>query len=51
MRKIRLVGASLMGTVLLLATGCTPESAEGVGRTIEQLILFWLWGMLPPNGL
>lgn len=49
MRRIRLVGASLMGTVLLLATGCTPESAEGVGRTIEQLILWWLWGMLPPH--
>lgn len=49
MRKIRLAGASWMGATLLLATGCTPESAEGVGRTIEQLILWWLWGMLPPH--
>jgi hypothetical protein len=49
MRRIRLVGASLMGAVLLLATGCTPEAAEGVGQTIGQLILWWLWGMLPPH--
>ncbi len=24
-------------------TACTPEAQEGIGRTLGQLLLWWLW--------
>lgn len=50
MRRIRNTIAPLMITaVALTMAACTPEAQEGVGRTIGQLILWWLWPTMGPH--
>lgn len=50
MRRVRSLSVPLMALLVgLSATACTPEELEGIGRTVGQLLMFWLWGMLPPH--
>ena len=50
MRRVRNAIAPLViATVTLTMSACTPEAQEGVGRTIGQLILWWLWPTFGPH--
>jgi hypothetical protein len=52
MRRARNAIAPLfIAAVTLTMTACTPEAQEGVGRTIGQLILWWLWPTAGPHAL
>ncbi|MGB3411510.1 MAG: hypothetical protein WBA45_09955 [Microthrixaceae bacterium] len=51
MRKSRvLIGSIFLLTMSLSVTACTPEAQEGVGRTLGQLVTWWLWTLAHAPG-
>ena len=48
MRRLGFVVTSVVVAVTAVSvSACTPEAQETVGRTIGQLIGWWLWSVIP----
>jgi hypothetical protein len=48
MRRMGFVVTSIVvAAAALSVSACTPEAQEGIGRTIGQLIGWWLWSVIP----